>query len=72
MEKKNSSVTIKGLTRIQANGLALLCEGSDIGDLINEHLDRLDLQEELLGETTPNVIFDDSDEAVDHVVDFDY
>ena len=33
---KNSSVTIKGLTRIQANALALLCEDEAIGKLINE------------------------------------
>lgn len=67
---KTSSVTIKGLTRIQANALTILCEGNDIGDLINGHLERIDLPEELLQDTIPNVEFDDSDDTVDHVVNF--
>jgi hypothetical protein len=77
---KNSSVTIKGLTRIQANALALLCEDEAIGKLINEKMDEIKSTTEegdelydlcsSLEDEMASMDFDDSDGDVNHVADF--
>ena len=64
---KNSSVTINGLTRTQANIIAILFEDADdIVNLVNKKLEKMELEEENLDYFT--VEFDDSDGSVHHEV----
>jgi len=75
---KYSQVTIKGLTRIQANTLALLAENGDIGELINERIKSFEIEEDsekadefqLIDDTMASMDFDESDGDVEHEADF--
>lgn len=75
---KDSQVIIKGLTRIQANTLALLCENGKVGNLINEKLDTFDMESSdeadewrKIEDTDASMDFDESDGDVSHEANFD-
>lgn len=66
---KKSTVTISGLSRVQANVLAILFEdGEDICNLINEKLEKMELENEML-DNCFQVDFDEDDEIVHHQVE---
>lgn len=68
---KYSSVTIKGLTIIQANILAIACEEGEIAELINEKINNLKIEEEIIKEGNASMSYDQSDLSVNHEADFE-
>ena len=68
---KNSSVKIEGLTRIQANCLAIACEEGRLAEFLNERLTDIGVEtSEILEDDIAYVNYDDSNFDVDHIATF--
>ena len=64
-----ASVNVTGLSKVQANGLALLFEDGTIAKLLNTKMVEIDIQGERVDEY-PSVRFDESEISPDHEVEF--
>lgn len=65
-----ASVKVDGLTKVQANGLAILFEDGTIAKMVNNKLREMDLEDEAKLDEYPSVNFDESEHDPDHEVEF--